>query len=274
MLAQQENVPYLCIEALEDNLQVSLNYDGIEGILEYSPNKIHWDTLSSNELTQSINENQKLYFRGKLIPHYVKKTSGNGQIVDKSNSKGIGIFTITKKCKLSGNPASLLFHSKSFKYNNISDYPCAFRYLFSGSESKDSNVLCIDENFLPATSLSPYCYYGMFSYSKSLANAPILPAKSVPYGGYSEMFANCSSLLKTPDLNATSISYECYRGMFKYCTELKESPSLPATNLSINVTSGSGGYNYMYMFLGCTNLEKVGNINATKFSSDACNGMF
>jgi hypothetical protein len=93
MMTQQEDIPYLCITALEDGMHVSLDYSHTEGFIEYSPDKVHWYNLPAKEPTQPVNGGKSLYFRGELIPEVVTDENNNVNI---GNSKGIGCFTINK----------------------------------------------------------------------------------------------------------------------------------------------------------------------------------
>ena len=73
---------YLTIEAIEDGLTASLSLNTCEYCVDGDGN---WKTLSAGTTTESINSGQTLSFRGNLEP---------------TKSKGIGTFTINKKCNL------------------------------------------------------------------------------------------------------------------------------------------------------------------------------
>ena len=102
---------------------------------------------------------------------------------------------------------------------------------------------------LPATTLTYECYGHMFNYCSSLVQAPELPATTLAWGCYYEMFKNCSSLVQAPVLPATTLTSDCYRGMFQHCSSLVTAPELPATTVS--------SWGYYFMFDGCSSLKYV-----------------
>lgn len=119
-----------------------------------------------------------------------------------------------------------------------------FEYLFSQNESYLLNhALPI---VLPATTLTPYCYRGMFSECHALTVAPELPATELQASCYREMFMGCWSLTKAPDLPATELKSECYRAMFMDCKNLSKAPSMSATLLADECC--------VHMFTRCTEL--------------------
>ena len=187
---------YLTIEALEDNLTVAFTND-----VEYGIDGKGWLKLKAFSKSQSINVGQTLSFRGEFTP---------------SASKGIGTFTINKKCNLKGNCMSMLFGDNAADNYSLSGKNYAFYKLFYNC----SNIVNVSSNFLPATTLASMCYSYMFQDCTSLTTAPELPAATLYGGCYSGMFWNCTSLTKAPELPATTLASECYSGMFNGCTSL------------------------------------------------------
>jgi hypothetical protein len=57
-----------------------------------------------------------------------------------------------------------------------------------------NNIVCVEKNFLPATTLARNCYYGMFEGCTNLTTAPELPATTLAYGCYAFMFKGCTKL--------------------------------------------------------------------------------
>ena len=102
---------------------------------------------------------------------------------------------------------------------------------------------------LPATDLTPACYFGLFIMCSNLSAAPELPATTLAQQCYSTMFAMCSSLTVAPELPATTLAQQCYNSMFGMCSSLTVAPELPATTLV------DGCYNEM--FEGCSSLNYV-----------------
>ena len=151
---------------------------------------------------------------------------------------------------------------------------------------------------LPATTLSQYCYAGMFDGCSSLTNIPDILSTTLAHGCYQSMFQNCtsltgvssnylpatnlsgaggcyhtmfrgcSSLINVPNLPATTLSAYCYTHMFESCTSLTTVPTnlLPATTL----TEGC----YGVMFKGCTNLVNAPELLAITFGQLSCSNMF
>ena len=160
---------YLTIEALEDGLTASLSVNACEYCVDGDGN---WKTLSAGTATESINTGQTLSFRGNLTPN---------------SSKGVGTFTINKKCNLKGNCMSMLFGDNAANNYSLSGKNYAFYKLFYGC----SNIVNISSNFLPATTLAYSCYQYMFYGCISLTTAPELPATTLATYCYCSMFYNC-----------------------------------------------------------------------------------
>ena len=130
---------YLTIVALEDGLTSQFSRNGCEYCVDGDGN---WKTLSANTNTETINIGQTLSFRGNLIP----------------DIRGIGQFTISKSCNLEGNCMSMLFGDEAVDNNSLSGKNYAFYLLFYNC----TTIKSVSDNFLPATTLSTYCYDSMF----------------------------------------------------------------------------------------------------------------
>lgn len=158
---------YLTIEALEDNLQVTV--ESLAGIrYKYGIDGIGWEFT---EGTQSIS---------------LRK----GQTVSFSASSSISRFAFDKKCNLLGNCLSILFADEAKGKTDISLFQGCFRRLFYDC----STIVSVSAKFLPATILSIDCYYGMFYGCTSLVNAPELPALNLAVDCYRELFYRCNKL--------------------------------------------------------------------------------
>ena len=234
-----DNYHYLTIEANEDGLTASLSVNACEYCVDGDGN---WKTLSAGTATESINSGQTLSFRGNLTPN---------------NSNGIGTFTINKKCNLKGNCMSMLFGDNASDNYSLSGKSYAFYYLFRNC----SNIVNVDSNFLPATTLATCCYYGMFRDCRNLTTAPELPATTLASDCYCAMFRDCRNLTTAPELPATTLANYCYYRMFYNCTSLTTAPELPATTLAI--------YCYYRMFYGCYKLNYI-KMLATNISASNC----
>lgn len=123
----------------------------------------------------------------------------------------------------------------------------AFYRLFDGNTHIKNHAE--KKLLLPATTLVPGCYQGMFNGCTALTQAPQLPAENLSGGCYQEMFNGCTALTTAPELPATTLVPSCYQSMFAGCTSLTTAPELPATMLL--------AYSYYQMFQNCTHLNSV-----------------
>ena len=232
---------YFNIKSLSDNNSISFTNN-----VYYSINDGNWNTLLSGQ-SIIINTDDRIYFKAELVP---------------TSSNGIGTFTISNTCNLSGNIMSLIFGDDFENHVDLTGKNYAFSYLFE-------NCITIEnaqELMLPATTLSTYCYRAMFSGCTALKKAPSLPSETLTTYCYSYMFQNCKSLEKAPLLPATTLATYCYRYMFYGCESLKTAPELPATTLA--------GYCYQYMFYGCSSLTKAPKLPAKTVNSYCYHSMF
>lgn len=233
---------YLTIEALEDGLTAKLSLNACEYCVDGDGD---WKSLSAGTNTASINSGHTLSFRGNLTP---------------ASSKGIGTFTINKKCNLKGNCMSMLFGDNAVDNYSLSGKRYAFYQLFYNC----TNIVNVSSNFLPVTTLDNWCYGSMFYGCTNLTTAPALPATTVGYKCYSYMFKDCTSLTQAPSiLPATTLANNCYEYMFVNCTSLTTAPELPATTLTSDC--------YRYMFSNCTKLNYI-KMLATDISANNCLG--
>lgn len=219
---------YMTIEALENGLSVMNNYSSFEYCVDGSGN---WISLPANTYTQSINAGQKLHFRGANLTPIA--------------NTGIGTFTITRSCNLSGNCMSLLFGDNASKNYSLAEYSYAFYKLFYNC----TNIKKVSATFLPAIALSNYCYGYMFYGCTGLTDAPNLPAQTLVSSCYYYMYYGCTSMTNPGVISATTVATYCCYGMYYKCTSLTESPELKAETLV--------SYCYYYMFTNCSNLSKI-----------------
>ena len=239
---------YFNIKSLEDNNSISFT-----NTIYYSINDSNWNTLLSGQ-SVTINKNDIIYFKAEIIP--VSSSSG-----------GIGTFTISNYCDISGNIMSLLFGDNfedkiDLKEGDLSTKSYTFYGLF-----KNCNTIINACNLtLPATTLANYCYGMMFQDCSSLITAPELPATNLTNYCYQYMFDGCISLLKAPKLPATTLATYCYQYMFYNCSSLVTAPELPATNLT--------NYCYRYMFYNCSSLVTAPKLPATELTTNCYRCMF
>lgn len=167
---------YLTIEALEDGLTVTLTngysvYYCINGSGE-------WKQLPYGVATSPINNGDTISFK-----------DGNGLIN----------FSISKRCNLLGTIMSIAYGDY---WTESSVAP-----LSTGMFQRCTTIVSVDKNFLPATTLSEYCYSNLFSYCTNLTNAPTLPATTLALHCYDYIFFNCSNLNYIKALFTTAPSY-------------------------------------------------------------------
>lgn len=219
---------YMTIEALENGLSVMNNYSALEYCIDGSGT---WISLPANSYTSSINAGQKLHFRG-------------NDLTPISNT-GIGTFTITRSCNLTGNCNSLLFGDNAAKNYSLAEYSYAFYKLFYNC----TNIKSVSEMFLPAMALSNYCYGYMFYGCTGLTKSPNLPSQTLVGSCYYQMYYGCTSLTNPGTIEARTLATYCCYGMFYNCSSLTTAPTLWAEALV--------SYCYYYMFTGCTNLTYI-----------------
>ena len=235
---------FVTIEALEDGLTAKLSRNACEYCIDGS---MEWVSLAANTATPAINAGQTLSFR-----------ATNPSI---SSSYGMGTFTISHRCNLSGNCMSMLYGDYARLKTAISS-SYAFYKLFYGCAKIES----VAKSFLPATTLSTACYKYMFYGCTSLVDAPSLPSAIAPGSSYSYMFYNCTSLTEAPALPAMELAMRCYSYMFYDCKALNSAPALPATTLVYSC--------YGYMFYNCSSLTEAPALPALTLTSECYYYMF
>ena len=183
----------------------------------------------------------------------------------------------TGDCYVYGNIMSLI---DPVDYKNLTTIPKSYCFynLFSPSNgtidsaglingSSDTHLKnCAIELVLPATTLTNYCYFGMFNHCSGLTVASELPAKTLKQFCYKAMYQDCDGLTIAPELPATTLSTNCYEGMFQNCDGLKIASELPALSLVTKC--------YMRMFYECKGLISAPELPATKLASMCYYAMF
>ena len=247
-----ENVPledltenYCTIEALEDGLTVSFSTNSLLYSLD---NGNSWTELPADNTTPAINSGDMISFKATgLTPNI---------------SNGIGTFRVNKKFNLKGNVMSMLFGDEGKNSYDLTGYNYAFVGLFDNCSTLQS----VSKDFLPATTLSDFCYADMFGGCTSLTTAPDLPSTRLALNCYTNMFRDCTSLTQAPELPATTLVMSCYSYMFRGCTSLFTAPELSATTLANSC--------YQNMFEGCTSLTQAPELPATTLFNSCYGCMF
>lgn len=216
---------YVTFEALENGFTVSLSRNAceycIDGIDE-------WTSLSAGTATPSINSGQTISIRASISP---------------ASNYGVGTFTLGKKCNVRGNAMALLFGDEGKNNTSLSGKNYAFQKLFQNA----TTLISVSENFLPATTLSTYCYDYAFSGCTALTSAPMLPATTLQQYCYRYMFRGCSSLTTAPTLLATTLVNYCYQYMFQNCSKLNYIKAMFTTDPGSRNSTYQSRYTYNWV---------------------------
>lgn len=250
--AEMATVP-LTFEAVEAGT-VTVNLD--DG---WNPDKIQYK-LNSGEWTDvtwgtgiALAANDIISFRG---------DNGTCYATDGETYWAGFHFQPSNPCYVYGNMMSLI-DKDGFATNTTLTGSFNFFRLFQRSDYTPNTAILnhpTKDIVLPATTLAPYCYDGLFADAPNITRAPELPATTLADWCYSEMFSG-TSITTAPALPATTLADACYADMFMNCTSLTTAPDLPAPTL----VEGC----YTDMFYGCTSLNFV-RCFATDISADYC----
>lgn len=182
--------------SLQDNSTIGMSHYGTNTssttpILEYSRDGEVWTPWLFETIT--VNKGDYVLFRGNN-PNGISRSLANY-----SAFAGSGQFS------LDGNIMSILY-ADDYTERFAVTYYCFYQLFYRNSSIYDAENLIIQ-----ATTLSNYCYHGMFSECSSLVNAPAaLPATTLAIACYMYMFSSCSSLVSSPALPATTLTTNCY----------------------------------------------------------------
>ena len=190
--------------------------------LQYSKDKTNWTTitLSSTAYTITLNQGEKVYFRGNegVLNYY----ANDGAIQAITNILGTQTHTI------GGNINTLVNYITP---NNLT----LTQGVFAGLFQNNTTITSAETLTLPATEMTPNCYRNLFYGCTSLVNAPELPATTLAEGCYRSLFNGCTSLVTAPDLLAPTLVSYCYAYLFNACTSLN--------SVKCTATSGVGSNN-------------------------------
>ena len=216
---------YVTFEALEDGLTISLSTNACEYCVNGDGN---WISLAAGTATQSVNNGHTLSFRATITP---------------TSSAGVGTFTLGKKCNVRGNSMALLFGDSAKTNFSLSGKSYAFYRLFYNC----SNLIEVSDDFMPATTLSTYCYRYTFQGCTGLIKAPKLPATTLQQYCYQYMFTGCSSLTTAPVLPATTLQRYCYQYMFQNCSKLNYIKAMFTTDPGSSNSTNQARYTYNWV---------------------------
>ena len=241
--------PYLTFTADQpQTFKVSTkNSYTLDESIQYSLNGGVWTKLDVGTEITFGGDNGALRLRGK---------SSGGTASTKYKYAFISFGDSKVKVTCSGDIRTLVDYDN---YVTVSTANARFCYLF-----RDCASLTTAPE-LPATTLAPFCYYGMFRYCAGLTTAPELPATTLADYCYSRMFQHCAGLTTAPELPATTLAKGCYEQMFQ-STSLTTAPKLPATTLAERC--------YQNMFWNCDGLTTAPELPATTLADYCYHGMF
>ena len=157
---------YMTIEPLEN---IELYFESAD--VEYTKDGITWLPLKPTMVLR-LQKEELCYFR-----RYTQKKESVGRCIVQ------GCFN------LKGNCLSLIFGDNTDWAYSLMGYDDVFAELFVNTE-----VISVEEDFLPAKILAPYCYARMFEACHKLINAPYLLATDLLRRCYDRMFYGCESL--------------------------------------------------------------------------------
>ena len=201
--------PYVVVTANADSTLELKNYGENNPDFKYSiDGGINWHSFGPTiSWTMHINQCQTLYLKGN------NPTGWSPSITSYS------CLSFTGNVSISGNIMGLLDNGAApGKEGDITTIPCD--YCFYDLFENSTGITSISEDFLPATTLTNYCYFWMFDSCSSLTVAPELPATILKSNCYDGMFYRCTSLVTAPELPATTLTSHCYGNMFYECSSL------------------------------------------------------
>lgn len=177
----------LTMQALNNGTTITFD-NKATGPVEYSINNGSWTTLAAagaSGTTSSLNAGDKVYLRG-------TNTTYTAVVQEKDVYSNI---SCNKPCYVYGNFMSLVSVS-SFASATTLTSGSTFCNLFEDNTNIRNHPY--KDMVLPATTLTEYCYYGMFRDCTGLSRSPIMADATVSLPGktkcYVEMFINCSGL--------------------------------------------------------------------------------
>ncbi len=173
--------------------------------MKYSVNGGTKTLITTTTSIEGLKAGDKVQFYGNGTQTQVY----GGDIEVKIKGSGDGF-----KTKVYGNIMSLLDEDNFATKTDLPDAQYVFYELFT----ENTTLIDASELLLPATTLAPQCYYGMFNGCTSLTTAPKLPATTLTTQCYYAMFFSCTSLTNAYVKAAfTDSSNEC-DNMFGSCS--------------------------------------------------------
>ena len=267
----------LCIKAFRTGVVTISN--PLRKTIEYSRDNVSWTASSETSIVLDLDREEGIYLRGNNASY----ATGTGETASTT-------ISCSNYCYVYGNVMSLV-DAETFPTAVELTSSYTFCNLFKGNT-------CIFNHpslplLLPATTVGPYCYYGMFRDCSRLVTAPDLPATTLDRDCYSYMFSGCTNLETVPDaLPAQTLANSCYASMFQSCSSLQSGPALPSTELAercyYNMYLNCYAFNlapelpaevmasscYQEMFRGCRSLRIAPSLPSTALATSCYSFMF
>ena len=254
----------LTLEATEDGTTVTIT----------DASNVEYSYTVNGGTAVTTSTNATITLQAGDIVQFNSTNSALGNNPDSSRPNFFNALTIIvdKKSYVYGNVMSMVNDAGDFATDvTLADY--AMPELFCGHPASNHIAFLADKPLmLPATTISKYCYDGMFSYCQDLTVLPsgFLPATVMKEGCYEFMFDQCKGLKSLPDdlLPATTLAEKCYMDMFQQCIGLTTLADdfLPATTLA--------KYCYEAMFHICTGLTHAPILRAPTLVDNCYSSMF
>lgn len=175
---------YLTLQALNDGTTITFD-NKAAGVVKYSTDGSNWTDIGANSLgtISSLSAGTKVYFKG---------TNATYEDASGDDSK----ISCDKSCYIYGNFMSLVY-GDSFASATTLTGSNTFSNLFDDNDNIRNHPY--KDMVLPATTLTNFCYYGMFRKCDGLGRSPIMAKVSVSPDRfaekcYAEMFHSCSGL--------------------------------------------------------------------------------
>ncbi|WP_036912450.1 Ig-like domain-containing protein [Prevotella sp. FD3004] len=256
-----------CDVSVVVNLETPLTFEAAKAGVTVKFNKYDEDIVAPNveySLDGGITWKDDLTAAGVTLAAAGDKISfrGTNEAYGSRSFDDCYCFELSAETFVYGNVMSLI-NKDNYPTNKTLTADYAFKGMF-GEQTKNKDA--DHQIFLPATTLTEWCYNYMFYGCTSLTTAPELPAKTLAEGCYDSMFQDCINLTAAPKLPATTLSQNCYVAMFNGCTSLTTAPELPAKTLK--------KWCYYSMFYDCTSLTTAPELPAETLAEGCYNWMF
>lgn len=183
---------YLTLQALNDGTTITFDNKASNEV-QYKVNKGDWTVLAAADksgTTTSLNAGDKVYLRGTNATYTIQGTD------DPETPDTPSGISCSGPCYVYGNFMSLIGGDNFAATTTLTGYS-ALSNLFDGNVNIRNHPYKDME--LPATTLTDYCYYGMFCNCTGLGRSPVMAAAaagtySYSYNYYKDMFNGCSGL--------------------------------------------------------------------------------